>query len=284
MAKEADNNAFLERRLEAEFPVESFRVSKNLTITGILLEHEPETLSALKDKYQALISAKDGLICEYDPEALSKMKDNPLVTYSPFVNFPQIFNYFSSIREMGQKAGKDIWNFDPAKSENFALIRGPQYSLFAASVGGVLLGLILDEKKLTRKEFGLRLSVASLGLAVLCTSPLIYEKLLSQPNPLFLDAEFRRITVASGIKQLANKFDSELRTPQDLLFITAPAHWRGIRGWLEGDNLGFYWNNLLSSTSFLDERVRQEFFTGCRYRYTGKNPPYEAIEFPLKEL
>jgi hypothetical protein len=257
-------------------------VNDALTLHTVPIEHNPRTFLQFLEQYKKFVSDSDGLIIEYAPDKLRRLGQNPLVTFNPLLNFQEIAQYFSLVGEVASVSQKDMWCFDPAKAESFALIRSPQYAAIATSGGvGLFTGL---SGEISRRQFLKAIGVLSAAACVAITAPIGIERMFSEPNPLYIDAEFRRITVSAGIAHLGEEFE-KANTPKNLFVFTSPAQWKGIKNLLQGNGLKRRWNLQLETCSkMFNTLALHDFFTGTFYKYVGGDLAYKSIEYPIPVL
>jgi hypothetical protein len=226
--------------------VEEIRVGKKLRLISCSFDHYEGFFNKYGDRMAAQIARPEvsAVIVEYFPQEIETLKDNSLAIR--MTNYNDIDSFFTGVTDLARQNGKEVVVMDPAHNADFGFFRE---ALLALNGAGIVITLatwgdfIRSKNRMSRRHF-LRNTVslgAGMGLTLIQSGAdeVIKIKEESDENPpdsFFSEDNFRRSIIARGIKQLAERLDSDPNAPETtMLLIYPPVHWKGIKRFLQDD-------------------------------------------------
>lgn len=259
---------------ERERPIlETIRVSDNLTITAVNLEHQ----LAQYEKNRALLTdtfdASDGIIFEY---------------FSPDIDqaFKQTVSlkFFDSAAADAAISRKEVYVVDPAHDAMFFPVAAGQVVLPVALLGTAAhleQSAAKDEMEIhtseimsntmSRRSFLKRAAATAVGVAgiggSISTLARISEAAFKTPVNLPPHQQnLRRIIVAQGIKNLSDSL-KQSGEHKNLVLLYPPVHNQGIRQYLENPTLLDRSFNMLKPLKATSDSITDSFFSIRKYQW-----------------
>ena len=246
---------------------ETLRISRNLTIQAIPIEHTDKQWVTNQELLAREIRDSDGVIFEYFPGETKQFEHTP---------FLQGFSFFKAVEQESIRHHKDAYVFDPAHAWDFAIIRSV---VPVAMVGGLLATAIASfetslaaNRKQTRRKFLSGFLTAASGVATLAatiSSQALSETAVSHQSPIFPVPEItlRQVVISKGIANLGESLDKNPDTePKNLVLIYPPAHWKGIKEFLQNrEKLERYFRAYSQMKTVLPKGLKESFFSMRKY-------------------
>lgn len=268
---------------ETVLPTETIRISRKLAVTAVPIEYYPvDTIDRYGPALVEAIKQSDGLIFEYFPAEMKHMSGNKLVRL--WTNYNQFMPFQEFLSRSARDAAKPSYVADPAQDLNFAAIRLlptvltlPGYVLMGASsldvdrTGDRLRVRSADSHRMTRRERYLRAACFAAGLVsavpgILMGNAKQYEfrhhTFTGVPN----ESTMRRVIVAKALADLGVRLDSDPEASErQLLLMYPPAHWKGIKQYLEHPSRMERDFRFVSVLKRMGDPFRKSFFTLREY-------------------
>lgn len=257
---------------------EKFRISKNLTVEFFPIDYKKGLNPDIIRNFQGAIRETDGAILEYIPSEIAEILGNPLSVMG--ANPHQIMRFFPDIQDTCFKENKDVYSVDPARDPNFGIIRSATIIPGLAGVSALLKYAHNAKKK--RRDFlmfaGFIATAATFSQGV----GKIIEGKTKNPSSYYVEAFFRRVVIAEGLKQLGEKFDQEADKPKSLLLVYPLVHWNGVKErMVDPGNRGVFEKFREGFKKMGDDQLDKSFFTIRRFRPTG-NGQFTKAQLPMK--